>query len=98
MGFGGGIKKTVLTFLEKFALDIKKRVLRTFEKPFLCVFSDGDPITRGGDAMFIEQVPGAKGQPHRTLAGGRHFIQEDLPVELSQAIIDFVRRAQGSSD
>ena len=73
-------------------------VLRTFEKPFLCVFSDGDPITRGGDATFIEQVPGAKGQPHRTLAGGRHFVQEDLPVERSQAIIDFVRRAQGSSD
>ena len=53
-------------------------VLETFDKPFLCAFSDGDPITRGGDAMFRERVPGAQGQPHTTLRGG-HFIQEDDP-------------------
>lgn len=53
-------------------------VLETFDKPFLCAFSDGDPITRGGDAMFRTRVPGAMGQPHTTLHGG-HFIQEDDP-------------------
>lgn len=53
-------------------------VLETFDKPFLCAFSDGDPITRGGDAMFRTRVPGAIGQPHTTLHGG-HFIQEDDP-------------------
>lgn len=52
------------------------KVLEAFDKPFLCAFSDGDPITRGGDAMFRERVPGAAGQPHTTLHGG-HFIQED---------------------
>ncbi len=52
--------------------------LERFDKPFLCCFSDGDPITRGGDALFIDRVPGAKGQPHTTLRGG-HFIQEDDP-------------------
>lgn len=68
---------------------------RTFNKPFLCAFSDSDPITRGGDAPFIEQVPGAKGQPHRTIPGGGHFIQEDVPEELSQTIIDFLRATNG---
>ena len=53
-------------------------VLEAFEKPFLCAFSDGDPITRGGDAQFRTRVPGAMGQPHTTLRGG-HFIQEDDP-------------------
>lgn len=66
-------------------------VFRSFDKPFLCAFSDGDPITRGGDALFLESVPGAKGQPHRTISGARHFVQEDAPEELSQTIIDFVR-------
>lgn len=53
-------------------------VLEQFDKPFLCAFSDGDPITRGGDALFRSRVPGAMGQPHTTLRGG-HFIQEDDP-------------------
>lgn len=53
-------------------------VLESFDRPFLCAFSDGDPITRGGDAMFRTRVPGAMGQPHTTLHGG-HFIQEDDP-------------------
>ena len=48
-------------------------VLEAFDKPFLCAFSDGDPITRGGDALFIGRVPGTAGQPHTTLKGG-HFI------------------------
>ncbi|MEZ5945606.1 MAG: haloalkane dehalogenase [Hyphomonas sp.] len=66
---------------------------RSFEKPFLCAFSDGDPITRDGDSAFIDVVPGAKGQPHRIIKGGGHFIQEDAPEELSQTIVDFVRSA-----
>jgi hypothetical protein len=33
--------------------------LRTFERPFLTLFSDQDPITRGWDALFLDAVPGA---------------------------------------
>src|SRR3546814_4945556 len=43
------------------------KVLENFDKPFTCAFSDGDPITRGGDAPFMERVPGAKLGAHRTL-------------------------------
>lgn len=67
-------------------------VLETFDKPFLCCFSDKDPITRGGDAAFRARVPGAQGMPHRTLSGG-HFIQENDPVGFVQAIIDVAARA-----
>jgi haloalkane dehalogenase len=62
-------------------------VLRDWEKPFLCCFSDADPITRGGDARFRAEVPGASGQLHRTLSGG-HFIQEDDPDGFVAAILD----------
>lgn len=62
-----------------------------FEKPFLCAFTDDDPVTRGGDRPFIETVPGAKGQPHTTINGGGHFLQEKRPAELTKVIVDFVR-------
>ncbi|MGH9086879.1 MAG: haloalkane dehalogenase [Acidimicrobiales bacterium] len=66
--------------------------LRTFDRPFLCAFSDGDPITRGADRLFTAAVPGAAGQPHVTVAGGGHFIQEDRGEELAEVVADFIAR------
>ena len=62
-------------------------VLRNFDKPWLTAFSDKDPITRGGDAMFQREVPGAAGQPHTTIADGGHFLQEDQGEALAQVIV-----------
>ena len=67
-------------------------VLERFDKPFTCAFSDGDPITRGGDAPFLARVPGAQRGAHRTLKGG-HFIQEDDPQGFVEAIFDTARAA-----
>lgn len=66
-------------------------VLDRWEKPFLCCFSDGDPITRGADAQFLERVPGTKGQPHATLSGG-HFIQEDDPENFVRLILEVAKQ------
>jgi haloalkane dehalogenase len=65
-------------------------VLQKFENPFLAAFSDGDPITRGGDKIFQKLVPGAKGQPHTIIKGGGHFLQEDCGEELARVIVDFM--------
>ena len=51
--------------------------------------SDGDPITKGGEQMFQTRVPGAQGQPHVTIAGGGHFLQEDKPDRLARLITEF---------
>jgi len=67
-------------------------VLRTWQKPFLTAFSDGDPMTRRGAALFQEAVPGAKGQPHTTIVGGGHFLQETHGPELARVTLDFIRR------
>jgi len=64
-------------------------VFNAWEKPFLTCFSDQDPITKGGDRVFQKLIPGCAGQPHQLLKGGGHFLQEDLPSELSKIIIDF---------
>ena len=66
------------------------KVLETFERPFLLAFSDRDAVTKGGDAPFRAKVPGAQGQPHTTIEGGGHFLQEDRDAELAQVLIDFV--------
>lgn len=66
--------------------------LDRFDKPFTCAFSDGDPITRGGQAIFLDRIPGAAHHMHRTLHGG-HFIQEDDPQGFAGAIFDTAKAA-----
>ncbi|HYM14641.1 MAG TPA: haloalkane dehalogenase [Dehalococcoidia bacterium] len=72
-------------------------VLRRWEKPFLCAFSDGDPITRNADRAFQSLVPGTKGQPHTTIEGGGHFLQEDRGPQLARVVVDFIRGAKEAS-
>ena len=69
-------------------------VLRRWEKPFLTAFSDSDPITRGGDRILQGQIPGARGQPHTTIKGAGHFLQEDKGEELAAVIAEFIAAAQ----
>jgi haloalkane dehalogenase len=64
--------------------------LERFDKPFLCAFSDSDPITAGADRHLKERVPGAAGQPHTTIEGGGHFLQEDRGPELAAAVAGFI--------
>jgi haloalkane dehalogenase len=68
------------------------RVLEKWDKPFLCAFSDKDPITAGGERMLMGKIPGAKDQPHTTITGGGHFLQEDRGPELAQVVVDWARR------
>jgi haloalkane dehalogenase len=65
--------------------------LKRFDKPFLTAFSDGERITRGGDKLFQELIPGAAGQPHVTITGARHFLQEDRGEELARVVVDFAQ-------
>jgi len=66
-------------------------VLNRWDKPFLTAFSDGDPITRGGDSYMQKRIPGSQGQNHVTLTGG-HFLQEDSGKQFAQVINQFVRK------
>ena len=72
-------------------------VLERWDKPFLTAFSDGDPITRGGDAYCQRKIPGTRGLDHRTLRGG-HFVQEDAAAELAAATLDLIARTPRPHD
>ncbi|MCH4893195.1 alpha/beta fold hydrolase [Sphingomonas sp. SFZ2018-12] len=60
--------------------------LERFERPFLTLFGDSDPITAGGDAYFQAKVPGTRGQPHAIVERAAHFCQEDRPDVFVEAI------------
>lgn len=66
--------------------------LEQWDRPFLTAFSDGDEATRGWETVFQERIPGAKGQPHVTIPGAGHFVQEQQGEALGEVIVDFVRR------
>lgn len=64
--------------------------LARFDRPFLCAFSDGDPITGAGEPVLRARIPGCAKVEHVTITGGGHFLQEDRGPELAAAIIDFI--------
>jgi len=69
------------------------RILMQWGKPVLLCFSDGDPITGGGDKVFMKLVPGTRGQAHVILNGG-HFIQEARGEEWAQKIVSWLSDSQ----
>lgn len=66
-------------------------VLERFARPVRTAFGDADPITKGADRHLQSRIPGAAGQPHVTVEGGGHFIQEDRPAELAEQVMDLIR-------
>jgi len=66
-------------------------LFKRWDKPFLTLFSNRDPVTRGGYKPWQQLVPGAQGQPHAITRGAGHFLQEDKGAEVAQAIDAFIR-------
>ena len=65
--------------------------LMQFDKPFLCAFSDKDPITARAAPVLQKLIPGCAGQPHVTIANGGHFLQEDQGQTLAEVVVDFLK-------
>jgi len=74
-------------------LKAAREFLKTWNKPALIMFSDGDPITRGGDKFFRALIPSAKDQPEIEIKRAGHFLQEDKGEEIAIHILDFIKRA-----
>ena len=63
------------------------KILREWKKPFLCAFSDKDPIFSGVENSFYKLIPGCKDMPHVTIENAGHFLQEDQPNACVEAIL-----------
>ena len=66
------------------------QVLSEWSKPLVCRFGKADPVLGWFDEYMISNVPGAAGQPHATFPDGGHFIQEQEPDSLVEAILHVV--------
>ncbi|MBN9745866.1 haloalkane dehalogenase [Amycolatopsis sp. A1MSW2902] len=66
--------------------------LTDLDVPFLCAFSDGDPITGAMGPILQRSMRGAAGLDHPTVAGAGHFLQEDAGETLAEHVARFVRR------
>jgi haloalkane dehalogenase len=66
------------------------KVLSAYDRPFLTLFADGDPITAGAEKILQARISGAAGQPHKIISDAGHFIQEDAGEELADALIKWL--------
>jgi haloalkane dehalogenase len=67
--------------------------LAAFDKPFLTLFGEDDPVLGQAGPLLAKRIAGAQGQPHAMLSRCGHFSQEDRPAELAQGVIDMARKA-----
>jgi len=69
-----------------------REVLENWQKPALVMFSDKDPIMRGGDKFFRKRIPTAQNEPGITISNAGHFLQEDKGEAIAQEIKAFMKR------
>jgi haloalkane dehalogenase len=69
-----------------------RKILAEWEKPVQILFSDSDPIMRGGDRFFRKLIPSAAKSPEITIENAGHFLQEEKGEEIADQILAFLRR------
>ncbi len=69
-----------------------RQALSRWQRPALVLFSDGDPITRGGDRFFRRLIPAAKAEPELVIHDAGHFLQEEQGEEIARQIAGFIAR------
>lgn len=66
------------------------QTLSQWDGAVLTLFSDSDPITKGGEQYIQKMMPGAKDQPHEIIMDGGHFVQEDQGEVLAEKIVSWL--------
>ena len=69
-----------------------RAVLSKWHIPVLVMFSDSDPITRGGYKFFRKLIPTARDQPPIIIRDAGHYLQEEKGEEIAQYIVEFILR------
>ncbi len=64
--------------------------LKSFDKPFLNLFSDKDQIAPNGYESVRPEIPGTRDYEPVILKGGSHFLLEDVPDEYAREVLKFL--------
>lgn len=70
-----------------------RKVLSEWDKPAILMFSDSDPITKGADRWFRENMPTVGNEPEIIIEHAGHFLQEDKGKVIAEHIHDFIQRS-----
>lgn len=71
-----------------------RKVLKSWSKPALVLFSDKDPIMSGAWKWFYNNIPTAKDQPRITIKDAGHFLQEDKGEEIAKHVDEFMLKTR----
>jgi haloalkane dehalogenase len=67
--------------------------LAGFDKPFLTLFGQDDPVLGAAGPQLAGRIRGAAFQPHAILTRCGHFSQEDRPAELVRGVVRMAKAA-----
>ncbi|MCF8276922.1 MAG: alpha/beta fold hydrolase [Flavobacteriales bacterium] len=70
-----------------------REVLSQWQKPALVLFSDHDPILKGADKWFRENIPSVQNEPEIIVERAGHFLQEDQGKVIAEHIHEFILRS-----
>ncbi|MGF1580710.1 MAG: haloalkane dehalogenase [Gemmataceae bacterium] len=68
--------------------------LQSYKSPFLTIWGSNDPGAQGtleAQQFFIDNVPGAEGQPHTRISEASHFLQDDQGEEIANQLVEFYK-------
>jgi len=70
------------------------RQLVRFDRPFLTVFAEDDPVMFRMRRMFEKEVAGAQGRVHPTIPTGGHFVPQTRPELFAGIVRDFIAQTR----
>ncbi|OUX95031.1 MAG: hypothetical protein CBB77_02300 [Hyphomonas sp. TMED17] len=70
--------------------------LKSFQKPFQCIYSDKDQVAPTGYQSVRPYIPGAAEREEIILKGGGHFLLEDIPDAYIAEVIKFLSDISGA--
>ncbi|MEM8833634.1 MAG: haloalkane dehalogenase [Pseudomonadota bacterium] len=73
----------------------RKDKLEKFDRPFLTIFGANDPGLVGegdGQPWMMNNIPGAKNQPHQRIREASHFLQDDIGLQIAEMVDEFISK------
>jgi haloalkane dehalogenase len=66
------------------------QVWEQWTRPVLTLWAPGDVVLGHLQPLFVDRIPGARGQPHATFEPGGHFIQDDRGEDVAAAMLGWM--------
>jgi len=66
------------------------KFLSQYQKPFVTMFGDSDPVLGNAYHIFHKMVPSCKDMPNEVIPQAGHFLQEDQGKLIAEKVVSFI--------